>query len=92
MKYEFADDLKRILAKLAKKDPESCKAVKNKVEEIVNSGNVDHYKPLKYDLKNLKAVHVRKSFVLVFEYDHANDTIWFLDYDHHDLIYRKRFK
>ncbi len=88
MRYDFSDELKKVLAKLSKKDPESCKAVKNKIEEIVNS-NPEHYKPLRYDLKNKKRVHIRKSFVLIFEYDQATDTIWFLDYDHHDNVYNK---
>ena len=88
MKYDFSDDLKRILGKLSKKDPESYKAIKNKIEEIVNS-SPEHYKPLRYDLKNKKRVHLRKSFVLVFEYNLNTDTIWFLDYDHHDKAYEK---
>jgi len=88
MKYNFSDGLKKILAKLCKKDPESYKAVKNKIEEIVNS-SPEHYKPLRYDLKNKKRVHIRKSFVLVFEYDQPTGTIWFLDYDHHDNVYNK---
>ena len=89
MKYDFSEHLKKVLQKLSKKDQESSKAVKNKIEEIVNSGNIDHYKPLRYDLKNKKRVHIRKSFVLVFEYDSLTDTIWFLDYDHHDNVYNK---
>jgi len=88
MRYNFSDELKKVLAKLNKKDPESYKAVKNKIEEIVNS-NPEHYKPLRYDLKNKKRVHIRKSFVLIFEYDQSTDTIWFLDYDHHDNVYNK---
>ncbi len=87
MKYDFSDYLKKIMQKLAKKDPETYKAIKNKVREIAESDNIDHYKPLRYDLKNKKRVHIRKSFVLVFEYDSVTDTIWFLDYDHHDNIY-----
>ena len=87
MKYDFTDHLKRVLHKLSRKDPESYKAVKNKIEEIVTSGQIDHYKPLRYDLKNKKRVHIRKSFVLTFEYIPSSDTVWFLDYDHHDNIY-----
>ena len=88
MKYDFSDELKKVLSKLSKKDPESYKAVKNKIEEIINS-NQDHYKSLRYDLKNKKRVHVRKSFLLVFEYNPSTNTIWFLDFDHHDNVYKK---
>ena len=88
MNYEFSDHLKKVLEKLCKKDPESYKAVKNKIEEIVHS-DPEHYKPLRYDFKNKKRVHIRKSFVLTFEYDKNTDTIHFLDYDHHDNVYEK---
>lgn len=87
MKYDFSDHLKKVLEKLSKRDPETYHTLKNKIREIVTSGNIDHYKPLRYDLKNKKRVHIRKSFVLVFEYDPSTDTLWFLDYDHHDNIY-----
>ena len=53
MKYDFFDNLKKILEKLKKKDPEAFKAIINKIKEIVNS-DPEHYKPLRYDLKNLK--------------------------------------
>ncbi len=89
MKYEFSEHLQKALNKLSRKDPESYKAVKNKIKEIVESSNLDHYKPLRYDFKNQKRVHIRKSFVLVFEYVPLTDTIWFLDYDHHDNIYHR---
>ncbi|MEK6950784.1 MAG: addiction module toxin RelE [Nanoarchaeota archaeon] len=92
MNYEIKPDLDRILQKLKRKDPESFKAVLNKIKEIVDSGNPDHYKPLRYDLKNKKSVHIRKSFVLIFEYDQNTNTIYFLDYDHHDRIYLKQYQ
>jgi mRNA-degrading endonuclease RelE of RelBE toxin-antitoxin system len=34
-----------------------------KIEEIVKDPY--HYKPLRHDLKNIRRVHIRKSFVLV---------------------------
>ncbi len=91
MRYEFSDDLKKIMEKPKKKDSENYKALKNKIIEIVNS-DYEHYKPLKYDMKNLRSVHVKKSFVLVFEYHKSQEMIRFLDYDHHDKIYFKRYK
>jgi|TARA_B100001971_G_C17936767_1_gene405547 YafQ family addiction module toxin component len=91
MRYDFSDDLKKILSKLKKKDHESFKAVKNKIKEIVSS-DPEHYKPLKHDLKNLKRVHIRKSFVLVFEHNKQQELIQFLDYDHHDKIYLKEYR
>ena len=61
----------------------------NKIEEVVNSPNVEHYKNLRYGLKDKKRVHVASSFVLVFSYDRSRDFISFLDYDHHDRIYKQ---
>jgi len=88
MEYGFSDELKKIIKSLKKKDSETHKAIKNKIIEIINS-DPEHYKPLKYGMKNLKRVHIRKSFVLVFEYHKEKELIQFLDYDHHDKIYQK---
>lgn len=89
MKYELSEHLKKILKKLKKKDPEGHKAIKNKIKEIINSEDLGHYKSLRHDMKNQKRVHIRKSFVLVFEHDESEDVVRFLDYDHHDKIYLK---
>jgi YafQ family addiction module toxin component len=89
MRYEIKPSLKRIIDKLKKKSPEMFKAIYNKIEEIVNSKNPDRYKPLRAPMQNKKRVHIMKSFVLVFEYDKKNDVINFLDFDHHDNVYKK---
>ncbi|MBI2668665.1 addiction module toxin RelE [Candidatus Woesearchaeota archaeon] len=89
MNYEIKPNLDAILAKLKKKDPVAFTAILKKIKEIVESGNPDHYKPLRYNLKNKKRVHITKSFVLVFEYESNTDIVFFLDYDHHDNIYSK---
>jgi len=48
--FEFSDHLKNILNKLYKKDRVKYEAVMKKVEEIVNSPDLDHYKNLRYDI------------------------------------------
>ncbi len=55
------------LIKLYKKDKVMYEVVMKKIEEIVK--NPHHYKPLRHDLKNIRRVHIRKSFVLVFTVD-----------------------
>jgi YafQ family addiction module toxin component len=65
------------------------KAARDKVKEIIE--NPRHYKPLRYDLKGLRRVHLEKSFVLVFEIDEEEKMVRFLDLDHHDEIYRKKY-
>jgi len=88
MNYELKPHLEKILEKLKKKDQVAHQAVKAKIIEIVNT-NPEHYKPLKHNMKTIKSVHVMKSFVLIFTYDQRADFLSFLDYDHHDNIYRK---
>ncbi len=59
-----------------------------KINEVVNSDNIEHYKNLKYDMKDSKRVHIRH-FVLIFQFDKKNNLINFDDFNHHDDIYRK---
>ena len=87
--YSIEKKLKATLKKIYKKNKRLYDAVMNKIEEIIK--NPYHYKPLRYGLKGLRRVHLEKSFVLVFEIDEENMVVRFLDLDHHDKIYRKRF-
>ncbi len=82
--YEYSDLLKRILNKLYKKDRTKYEAVMKKIEEVINSQDPDHYKNLRYNLKDSKRVHVGP-FVLVFRV--VGEKIYFDDFDHHDNIY-----
>ena len=83
MQYRF-----EIKPKLEKKDPVMFKAVREKIKEIIKKPY--RYKPLRYNLKGSRRVHLEKSFVLVFEIDEAEKTVRFLDMGHHDEIYRKK--
>ena len=88
--YDINPDLDKILQKLFKRDRVAYNAVISKIREVINSPDVEHYKNLRHDMKDKKSVHIMKSFVLVFSYDKSKDTVYFLDYDHHDNIYKKR--
>jgi len=57
-----------------------------KIQEVISSGDVEHYKNLRHDMKDSKRVQLGH-FVLVFSYDKAKDFVSFEDYDHHDNIY-----
>jgi len=85
--YRYSEKLKRILKKLCKKDKKTYNAIIRKINEIINSANIEHYKPLRYGLKGFKRVHIN-SKVLVFEYNRKDDIISFEDFDHHDKIYK----
>ena len=64
------------------------KQVLNKINEIINSSDVEHYKNLRYNMKDSKRSHIGH-FVLVFQYNKLANSILFDDFDHHDNIYRK---
>ncbi len=85
--FEIKPYLQKILRKLFRKDKSAYEAVMNKIQEVINSYDIEHYKNLRYDMKDCKRVHIGH-FVLVFSYDKSKDFVSFLDYDHHDRIYK----
>ena len=92
--FNLTDELKSIMEKLVKKDKKRVEIINKKIRQIVNSDStfVQHYKNLKYDLKDFKGVHIDSSFVLVFKVDIPNNFILFVDFDHHDNIYKKKYR
>ena len=89
-KFRISDKLEGILVKLSRKDKSFYEQIKRKMNEIINSYSIAHYKNLKYNMKDFKRVHIGH-FVLVFQYDKSSDTINFDDFDHHDNIYKGRY-
>lgn len=85
--YEIRPSLQKILNKLFKKNGQLYEQVLNKVKEIISSNNIEHYKNLRYNMKDSKRVHIGH-FVLVFQFDKENNKIFFDDFDHHDNIYK----
>ena len=81
--------LKRILIRLYKKDRSKYEILMKKIQTIVK--NPHHYRPLSHDLSGIMRVHIFGSYILVFEIDANKKKVRFLDLDHHDKIYRKRF-
>jgi len=87
-KFRISEHLQDILTKLSKKDNKLYRQLMKKIEEVINSYDIEHYKNLRYNLKNSKRVHVGH-FVLVFQYDKSKDEVNFDDFDHHDDIYNR---
>lgn len=89
--YDFDPKLKGIIEKLAKKDQHRAEIFYKKIRQIINSDEttIEHYKNLRHDLSDRKRVHIDKSFVLTFSFDRKRKFILFLDFDHHDSIYKK---
>jgi len=84
--YEIVPSFQDILKKLSKKDKQLYERVLKKIEEIINDADVEHYKNLRYGLKDKKRVHVGH-FVLIFSFVQEENKIKFLDFDHHDQVY-----
>jgi len=86
--HEIKPNLKKILEKLSKKDNTLYERVLKKIDEIIKSDSVDHYKNLRHDMKESKRVHIGH-FVLVFNFYKTQNLVSFEDFDHHDNIYKK---
>jgi len=84
---EFSKELTKKLDKINKKNKKLFEIIIKKIKEIRE--NPLRYKPLRYDMKRYRRVHIMKSFVLIFKIDQKNKKIIFEDFDHHDKIYKK---
>lgn len=91
--YNFliSENLVEKLKKLSKKAKLLHEQVIKKINEIVSSSDIEHYKNLRYNLKDSKRVHIGH-FVLIFQFNKSTNTIYFDDFDHHDNIYKNRFE
>ena len=89
--YDFSEGLKRIIETLKKRDPQRTEILYKKIKQIINSDEttIEHYKNLKGNQSDRKRVHIDKSFVLTFKFDKSKKFVLFLDFDHHDNIYKK---
>ena len=87
--FDLTDELKLKVRKLIKKDKTKAEIINKKIKEIINNNeeSIQKYKNLKYELKDLKRVHIDKHFVLTFKIYKENNFILFIDFDHHDKIY-----
>lgn len=80
----YSDKIARILARCKTKDRRFFEEIAHQIEKIIRDPTIG--KPLRYTLKNRRRVHVG-SFVLVYEFHHGE--IRFIDFDHHNKIYKK---
>ena len=87
--YEIKPNLQKILNKLSKKDKSLYEQVIKKIEEVINSYDIEHYKNLRYNMKDSKRVHIGH-FVLVFSYNKQLNFVSFEYFDHHDNIYKRK--
>lgn len=88
-RFKVEEKLKKTLSKMFKKDKVTYEILMKKIEEILLSKELNHYKNLRAPLQNFKRVHVRGPFILTFKYIESVDMIIFYDFDHHDYIHTK---
>ena len=84
---EIKPSCRENINKLCKKNPVLQKAIKNKIEQILE--NPTHFKPLRHDLAGERRVHIMKSFVLKYEVDENNKIVTLLFFGHHDEAYKR---
>ena len=82
---QFENSLVTTLQKFKNKDYILYQRIIHKIIEICK--NPELGKPLQNVLKGKRRVHVG-SFVLVYSIDKKNETVIFLDFEHHDKVYR----
>ncbi len=85
-RFKISEHLQDILKRLSKKDNQLYERLLAKINEVVHCYDIEHYKNLRYGMKDSKRVHVGH-FVLIFQYDKAGNEIYFDDFDHHDNVY-----
>ncbi len=88
-KFDVSENLEKILNKLSKKDKDLYNQILKKIDEVINSKDIDHYMNLRYNMKDSKRAHIGH-FVLIFQYKKEENLILFDDFDHHDNIYKKK--
>ncbi len=87
-KFSIEQNLQNNLNKAIKKDRVLYESVMNKISEVINCSDVNHYRNLRSPMQEFKRVHIKGSFVLIFKYDQNEDKVIFYDLDHHDYIYK----
>jgi len=85
--FDVSENLEKILNKLSKKDKDLYNQILKRINEIIHSENVEHYKNLRYNMKDSKRAHIGH-YVLIFQYKKGKNLILFDDFNHHDTIYK----
>jgi YafQ family addiction module toxin component len=80
-----SESFEKELGKLSAKNPVLKKAVKGKLEEILE--DPFRFKPLKAPLQGFRRVHILKCFVLIYRINEAEKTVELVKIKHHDEAY-----
>lgn len=85
LKIVYSERMERALRRWKKKDRRLFDEIRQQIEKILRDPTAG--KQLRYTLKNRRRVHVG-SFVSVYEFH--NGELRFIDFNHHDKIYKKQ--
>ena len=83
-KISNSQAFEKAIIKLEKTDKPLFEQLAGQIEKVLRMPSVG--KPLRYTLKNRRRLHAG-SFVLVYEFHDGE--LRFIDFDHHDKIYKK---
>jgi len=83
--FEIKPELERILKRLKKKNPLMFRRILKKIPEIIEHPH--HYKSLSKIMAGVRRVHF-DPYVLTFAINEKEKKVEFLDFDHHDNIYK----
>lgn len=89
--FDFSEELKEAMARLAKKDRVCSLALNKKIREIVacDETEIGHYPDSSYQWAGAKHVHIASSFVLFFRVFGKEKHVRFLAIMHHDKAFRR---
>lgn len=82
----FTELVKRKFADIKRRDRAVFVRVRHQVDKILRAPELG--KPLRYQFKSCRRLHVG-SFVLIYEIRINSREIHFLEFGHHDKIYKK---
>lgn len=80
------NEIRSELSHIKRSAPDLFERVERQINKIVRAPELG--KPLRYQYKNCRRLHVG-SFVLIYRIDDAKQEIHFLEFDHHDTVYKK---
>ena len=81
----ISEKLDKILKKYKNKNLQIVSEIQKQIEKILRFPEFG--KPLRYDMKNERRTHIG-SFVLVYKI--SEKEIHFLDFDHHNKVYKRK--
>lgn len=90
--FNISEELENKIEKQVTKDKKLSQELYKKIKEIIDNDDqtIEYYNNLRYSFSDRKRVHVGKHFVLIFKYIKEKKHLIFLDFEHHDKIYKRK--